>query len=56
MVHNFFKSIRRFNGRSGFDTYLMNIQRDSGDGVVSINEARSDYKALLKVSSGYLLR
>ncbi len=48
MVKKFFNVIRIFNGASGFEMYLENVQQRSGALAPSRNEAKKDYANLMR--------
>ena len=49
MLHRIINSIRHINHSSGFNGYLMRVQRPAGGPTVE--EARKDYRKLLRTEN-----
>lgn len=48
MLHRFIDTIRNIGSRSGFELYLANLVRDNHQGGPTVDEARREYRALMR--------
>ncbi len=49
MLSRFIHSIRGLNQLSGFELYLANVQRHSTSGAPTVDEAKRDYQAIVRL-------
>ncbi len=55
MLHRFFDTILSMHATSTFDTYLNNLQRSGREGMPKVEEARKDFRALVKSDGWHLV-
>ena len=55
MLHRFIDTIRNMHATSTFDTYLNNLQRSGREGMPKVDEARKDFRALVKSDGWHLI-
>lgn len=54
-LHRFIEFFHEFRQPTGFEMYLMNLQRHSHSAAPSVDEARRDYRAILRLEVTYPL-
>lgn len=55
MLHRFIDTIRSMYATSTFDTYLNSLQRSGRAGMPKVDEARKDFRALVKSEAWHLI-
>ena len=55
MLHRFIDTIRSMHATSTFETYLNNLQRSGRTGTPRVDEARKDFRSLLKSDGWHLI-
>ena len=51
MLQRLFHAVRHANRPSGFEAYLINVQRDGLSGAPTAAEARREYQKMVRVST-----
>ena len=53
MLHRLIERVRRAARVSGFEAYLMDLQRKGHTGMPTVHEAQLDYRALIQRENPY---